>query len=222
MERRNSNSTRIGQYITKTFSIVAIGLAIYAVVLANSNIDCSSLQFCDNNLATFIGIFFTVMGVVLSLYFVIIGINVYNIKKDLEQELAEIRQKEEQTKETMECSSDSLYDYFGDLIEIIKIMTTGNLSPIPSDFSCPTAGDNNENVKRIRNRVKRAQAIFACKAKSMSIEKRKSGILTLASVCESNRDIVYLDAIIECEEESKDIVKTAKKVKEQIKTKYPS
>lgn len=193
----------IKEHIAIILSTVAIILATVALILAKVNVACSALEFSGNNLLTFISILFTVVGVVFTLYFVIIGVNVSHIKKNLEHELFEIGERKEEIKKSTEYHANSLYDYFGNISALIKILASGEQL------------DGN-SIKHL----KRAQSIFACQTKYMSVEKRKSGILSLASNSENINDIEYVEKIIMDEFEPKDVVLVAEHVKKELEKKF--
>lgn len=84
---------RVQKWILFTIVAISLGISIWALIIANS--DDKVISDTENTIG-FGGLLFTIIGVVFSLYFVIIGINAHRIKNELvkfEEELEEEQKK---------------------------------------------------------------------------------------------------------------------------------
>lgn len=80
-----------GKWIAISVAIVALGIATWALVLVNSTIDVQELAFSYDKLGTIVGIYVTIVGVVFSLYFVVIGLDVKQQKKEIDASFEDFR-----------------------------------------------------------------------------------------------------------------------------------
>lgn len=93
----------------------SIGLSIWALCVANSSV--WGLEFDSDKLIALVGLFFTVMGVVFTVYFVIIGIDAHKIDK----EIAETKKQIEKELKIIECNN--LDKIYGQSINIAKTIS---------------------------------------------------------------------------------------------------
>lgn len=186
-------------WIVLTIVTVSLGLSVWALIIANSNVkdDCE-LIYDYAKVIEFAGLSFTIIGVVFALYFVIIGINANRIKERIDIIDKTVSEKKDQVeKELKKIECDNLDAIYGHLIcqaETISVKKTR---------------------KRIINTLHLDRARLATRSIFLSEQKRLQRMPDLVQLGDKS-DIEDLEKIINDPTEVKTIVELAKVIKEEI------
>lgn len=185
------------------FTIVALslGMSIFSLIIANSKANSfTQLEFDYAKLVEFTGLFFTIIGVVFALYFVIIGIDATQKKDELEKIEADVRTKQSKIEEDIrKLELENLDFMYSHLIAI-----AGTIS-------------NSRIRKNTINSLRLTRARLASQSNyCLSLETRKKRIPDLA-VLGVQSDIEDLEKIITDTNEEETLRELAKGIKQQIK-----
>lgn len=176
--------------------IISIGLSIWALIIANANFD--GLVFDFGKVTDFVGLLFSVAGVVFTIFFVIVGVDAIRIKKQLDSLINEVEEKKAQIDryiKRLEC--DNLDDMYGQILSIAATITSS------------------KERKRIINSLTLSRARLATQSIFLDKETRIQRIPTLQSMGELS-DIDELSKLINDPYEDKDIVELAKVTRDEL------
>ena len=217
----NKKYNRIRVAILYTIVAVSLGISIWALCIANSDVrnDCE-MVYNHLKATELAGLIFTVIGAVFSFYFVIIGINANKMKKDLE-ELEKKLKNEQQTiidnlKNEQQTIIDNLKNEQQTIIDDLKneqqtiIENIGNIElehqdTMYSHLILQAKAIADEKMRTmIYNSLRLSRARLATKSKILPLELRKQRISDLVELGEQS-DIEDLKRIIKDPNEDDEI-----------------
>lgn len=176
--------------------IISIGLSIWALIIANANFD--GLVFDFGKVTDFVGLLFSVAGVVFTIFFVIVGVDAIRIKKQLDSLINEVEEKKAQIDryiKKLEC--DNLDNMYGQILSIASTI------------------ESKKERKRIIESLTRSRARLATQSIFLDTKTRIQRIPTLQFMGELS-DIDELTKIINDPYEDEEIVKVAKTTREEL------
>lgn len=179
---------------------LSLGFSIWALIIANSD-DRGNCEMILNytKVIELAGLIFTVVGVVFSLFFVIVGINANRIRKDINSIDENITEKAALIeKELKGIESDNLYNMYGHLLDMAKYIN-----------------GKKERERKI-NSLTLARARLTTQSNLLSKDKRLQRMPAL-DLLGTLEDIADLDKIINSPTEDDEIIESAKIRKEEIK-----
>ena len=206
----NKKYNRIRVAILYTIVAVSLGISIWALCIANSDVrnDCE-MVYNHLKATELAGLIFTVIGAVFSFYFVIIGINANKMKKDLE-ELEKKLKNEQQTiidnlKNEQQTIIDDLKNEQQTIIENIGNIELEHQDTMYSHLILQAKAIADEKMRTmIYNSLRLSRARLATKSKILPLELRKQRISDLVELGEQS-DIEDLKRIIKDPNEDDEI-----------------
>lgn len=171
---------------------LSLGFSIWALIMANAKpFSFFQFEFNYTKLVELTGLIFSVLGVVLTVYFVIIGINATRIEKELSYK------KDQIEKELKKIECDNLDEIYGQIIRLTETVS------------------KEKKRKSILNSINLSRARLATQSRFLSKEKRLQRMLALDMLGNID-DIVDLVKIINDPTEDKEIIESSKMRKEEI------
>lgn len=174
--------------------VLLAGLIIFLHVFCPSG-----ESFNRNNMMDFVGLFFTITGVVTGLYFIIMGLFAYRTKREMDEAIDSIKRELEKNEPSRQVYYKILYDYLSERIA---------------------------NDKHNADKYKLSQARLACITRDLELPIRVEKIELLGSVNRSDTtikeiipDIKLLSDIISDRTEDEKIIEAAKKSLKKLKEK---
>lgn len=186
----------INPWIIIVSLILSLGLSIWALIIANVNL--SGLVFDSEKVLDFAGLLFTIVGVVFTLFFVVVGIDAFKIKREMECHVKEIEEKKAQIDsylKKIEC--DNLDEMYGQIYNLTQSVTKKNVR------------------KSLIRSVEHSRARLAAESVYLKKETRKRRIPTLVEFGDLS-DIDRLSKLINDPYEEKDVIELAKEIREQL------
>lgn len=199
-------------WIIFTVTGLSLGISVLSLIMANSKpFSFFQLEFDYTKLVELTGLIFSVIGVVFTVYFVIIGINAKEIEKEISKRKEqiekldkEIKKKQfqiesvkKQTENAIKVEMDQQDEMYGHLLEQAK-----------------NNSDTNKR-KRTIDALNLSRARLATKSRFLSKNKRLQRMSAL-DILGDTTDITDLVKIINDSTEDKEIIESAKMRKEEI------
>lgn len=201
------NKVNWSVWVAISLSVLALGIATWAIVLVNSEYDNEALDFSYDKLGTLIGIYVSVVGIVFSLYFVVIGLDVKNQKKEIDSSFEnlkkEISKREEEfivLKNNTERLNSSIEQKSSELnkeIDNARTILTLNIKSI-ADYYETMIGvlreyanktDQEDILCKFCDPLQLERARIICQFEQLSMEKRIQGIEEMGNYSKSKKDI---------------------------------
>lgn len=191
-------------WIVLGLAVISLIISIWSIILANAAIaDDSSLIFDTNSLVTIIGFILATVALVVSLFFIILGIGSNSIRKEIKEdvkdakrEIGNIRNKADEvnndivntsnnidkaSKDNKEQSVTTIYNLYSDAIALTQrsyelINIKGNCSII-HHADCKQIKTVMDQFSKEITSLKLEQSRIACDKRNLDIEDR---IMTLS------------------------------------------
>lgn len=204
-------------------AILSLGLSIGAIIIANSDNRCNCEMYYDYEKVTeFVGLLVTVLGVVFSLYFVVVGLKASDAEKEISKILEQIReientiiQKQSQIN-SVEVQADSIKAQIDNAIIVELNQQDEMYGHLLHQASL--IRDDKERTKT-ENSLNLSRAQLATKFKYLSKDKRMQRMSPL-EVLGGLTDVDDLDKIIQDPTEDKDIKNLAEVIKKEIEHRF--
>lgn len=190
----------------------SIGISIWALIMANSEpYSFFRYEFNYTKLVELSGLMFSVIGVIFTVYFVVIGINAKEIEKkiskrqeqiekldkEIKNEQSQIKSVKKQIENVIESEMNQQDEMYGHLLDQAKNISDAN------------------KRKRTIDSLNLSRARLATRSKFLSKNKRLQRMPLLDMLGDST-DIADLVRIINDPSEDKDIIESTKMRKEAI------
>lgn len=183
-------------WVILTVVFVSLCLSIIAVVIANSDVrgDCE-IVYDYTKLLELTGIVFSIVGVVWTVYFVIAGINVINIQRNIQSESEKISRFKTETESFLVDFTEDLYSIYQSLFIIVNDLGQ----------SIPASASRNKNIEKTKKDLQLIKARLGVKLKYLPNDERIEDIKYLFEKgTDSDRD--FLNRIVEDPFEKKQII----------------
>lgn len=179
-------------WIILTATLLALGFSIWALAIAYSSFKGEYVLVFDPSVATEItSLVITVIGVLITVYFVIVGINVSRIDKEISEKKLQIE------KDLKEIECDNLDVLYGQLVRLTETV------------------NNVKKRRSILDSINLSRARLATQGRFLTRDKRLQR-MTALDMLGGLTDIIDLDKIINDPTEDVEIIESAKMRKEAI------
>lgn len=205
--------------------IISLGLSIVAIIISNSDNrgDCE-LIYDYTKVTEFVGLLVTILGVVFSLYFIIVGLKASDVEKEVSKMLGQIEKIEDEITQK-QSQINSVKKQANSVKEQVDnaIIVEMNQQDEMYGHLLHQAGliaDDRER-KRTEDSLNLSRARLATKSKFLSKDIRMKRMPLLEMLGDST-DIADLERIINDLTEDKDIKELAKMMKDAIENRLGS
>ena len=194
------NSQKKEHYHFSSFVVGFCAVVLLAGLIVFLHVLCPAGEpFNRNNIMDFVGLFFTITGVVTGLYFIIMGLFAYRTKREMDEAIDSMKRELEKHEPSRQVYYKILYDYLSEQIA---------------------------NDKHNADKYKLSQARLACITRDLELPVRVEKIGLLGSVNRGDTtikeiipDIKLLLDIISDKTEDEEIIEAAKKSLKELKEK---
>lgn len=183
---------------------ISLIISIWSMVLSHASIDNNPLEFSYEALGTIIGIILSAVALVISLYFIILGISansirreikndVDNAKTDVENARIDIKKYSEEANKQCSITAQTIYDGYSEAIAMIREFYSSTFVNLPNHHS------NSRQIEELGKQIiklKLAECRFAINAESLDIAKRVSAINLIKELSTDENDLLLLKEVV--------------------------
>jgi uncharacterized membrane protein len=237
-KNRNCNNWWI-PWVSMGLSIVAIVISIWRMTLSQASIFKDDFEFSYDKLGTIIGIILSAVALVVSLYFIILGIGANSIRRDInndandaKQVIKDIAEEADRAVDSIRKDADCIHNEIENESKDNKVIFVTTVYELYFEIIGMTEAFFNKidikkemiPVQELRERIielKLDQSRFVCNPRNLDIEDRIKedviqGINFIKDLSSNKNDLDLIEAVMN-KSTNQDIIDAAKNAYDKLK-----